>query len=113
MGPYLKKKKKEHDIYRFGRIRVQDADRARFFFRTGFLTDTFRALDMEKLTRMEHLEWCESLLQVWFLEHIQICHPILIKGAFHENLIKAHTCSSSQESFQRRGDRVIFCLNSP
>lgn len=58
-----------------------------------------------KLIRREPLV---SLLQVWFIEKMLICHPIPIEGIFHEDLTKAHIRSLPQEDFKRRGDWGIF-----
>lgn len=73
---------KRANTHRLGFIRSQGADRTRLFFIPALIADTFRALDIARLTRIKHLECCTSLVQVWFLEHMTICLPMSTKGIF-------------------------------
>lgn len=71
-------------------------------FVPALLADTFRALEIARTSRPTYLEYCISLLQVWFFEHLIACQPLIIKGLFQEDLILAHLKKTSSSSFKSK-----------
>lgn len=80
-------------------------------FVPALLADTIRALCMVKANVATHLECCGYLLQVWFLEHLVACRPLVTKGLFQEDLIKAHLKRVSWDHFKNREDWDSYLEN--
>lgn len=72
-------------------------------FVLAFLADTIRVLCIAT-TFSTHLECCASLLQIWLLEHLIVCKPLITKGPFIENLIQAHLKRITWDLFKNKED---------
>lgn len=71
-------------------IRVSEQIEKVHTFVPALLADTFRALNIVRTIRSTYMEYCDSLLQVWFLEYIIVCRPLVTSGLLQEDFIQAH-----------------------
>lgn len=80
-------------------------------FVPALITDTIRALYITKATLSTHLECCVSLSQIWFLEHLVACKPLITKGLLQEDLIRAHLKRMTWDFFKSQDDWKIYLKN--
>lgn len=80
-------------------------------FAPALLVNTFRALNLARATRSPSLECCISLLQVWVLEHLIACWPLITRGLFQEDLIHAHIRRTSSSSFKSEANWTVYLKN--
>ncbi|KAF8369279.1 hypothetical protein HHK36_032711 [Tetracentron sinense] len=54
------------------------------------LAETFRSLNQCSSQRRGFFKGCQSLLQIWLLEHLSFCNPLRSVGLFRQDLIHLH-----------------------
>ncbi|KAF8399684.1 hypothetical protein HHK36_015555 [Tetracentron sinense] len=76
------------------------------------LAETFRALNQCSSQRRGFFKGCQSLLQIWLLEHLSFCNPLRSVGLFRQDLIHLHCHFSEPPSSLCRPEEWHACLIS-
>lgn len=71
---------KTHEIIDLSLLEPREHIERGHVFIHALIAEKFRTLGIIKTTGAKNLECCVALLQIWFLEHITLCLPLVTKG---------------------------------